>query len=93
MTENNAMNANAVIVVSPAELARIVREAVREELHGRPVEPGEWLDSNGAAKLLQVHRRTVGKLVKNEALPVHRLGKLFRFRRAELVTWLERRAG
>lgn len=87
-------SANAVIVVSPEELARIVREAVREELAARAPEPAsEWLDTAGASELIGVHRKTIAKLIRDEGLPVHRVGeKILRFSRPAVTAWmLERR--
>ena len=83
----------AVIVISPEELARIVREAVREELAARASEAApEWLDTKQAAELVGVHRKTIAKLIKSEGLPVHRVGEsIRRFSRAELLCWLEGR--
>lgn len=83
-----------VIVVAPAELARIVREAVREELATREQNQApEWLDTEGAAAVLGVHRKTILKLVREESLPAYRAGeKILRFRRSDLAAWLEQRA-
>jgi excisionase family DNA binding protein len=91
-----------VIVVSPAELAELVRAAVREALdeHGVTAAnvappPAEWLDAKGAAKLLGVHVRTVGNLAapgpngELPKLPSSRVGRLLRFRRTAVLAFLE----
>lgn len=86
------MSAAPVIVVSPEELRRIVREAVRAELEAVEAPP-EWLDSAGAAELLGVHVKTVQKLVRTQGLPAHRVGeKILRFSRPALLDWMKRRA-
>lgn len=84
--------APAVIVVSPDELRTIVREAVRAELAAR-AEPAEWLDAQGAAELLNVHARTVTNLAKRGELRASKVGKkLLRFRRDDVLDYLERSA-
>ena len=79
-----------VVVVSPAELERIVRAAVRAELDATRNEPAsEWLDATGVAALLGVHPRSVQKMVRQRGLPAHRLGpKLLRYRRDEVDRWV-----
>lgn len=79
-----------LVLVSPEELERLVHKAVREALAERE-EPEEWLDTAQAAKVLKVHRRTVARLVRENGLPAHRIGKLFRFSRPAIVDWLEQR--
>jgi excisionase family DNA binding protein len=74
------------------ELRAMIGEAVREALTTRDAEESaEWLDAQGAAEVLGVHRRTVAKLAHREGLPAHRIGKLYRFRRTDVMRWLEER--
>lgn len=80
-----------VVVVDLAELVAVVREAVRSELTATP-EHAPYLDAAQLAELLGVARSTIPQLVKREGLPVIRLGRAYRFRRSEVVTWLEARA-
>lgn len=87
----------AVIVTTPEQLRELVRDAVREALsvsreHDRDREPGEWLDTEAAAALLRVHPRTVAKCVTREGLPARKIGRMYRFKRAEVLLWLEQRA-
>lgn len=89
------MNAPAVIVVSPEQLEAMIERAVRRALDERqPAEEAEWLDVQGAAEILGVHRRTVAKLVAKKGLPAVRLGagKIYRFRRRDVEAWLESQA-
>lgn len=52
----------------------------------------EWLDQTQAAELLGVARSSIPMLCRREALPHARLGRLYRFKRAELDAWLAARA-
>ena len=83
-----------VIVVSPDDLRTIVGEAVRDALDERQRrhdhEPHEWLETAGVAALLGVHPRTVTKAAKAGELPCSRIGKLYRYRRSDVVAYLER---
>jgi excisionase family DNA binding protein len=85
---------STIVVVSPADLERIVRAAVRAELDGARNQPAsEWLDAVGVGALLGVHPRSVQKMVKHQGLPAHRLGpKLLRYRRDEVDRWVRDRS-
>ena len=81
-------------MISVDEVIEIVEAAVRRVLDANePREPSEWLGTAGAAELLDVHRRTVGKLAKSGELPSSRIGKQLRFRRCDLIALLESRSG
>lgn len=83
-----------VVVVDVDELAAIVEAAVERALEARAsTDPVEWLDANGAAELLGVHRRTITKMAKRGELRAARIGKLLRFRRSDVVGLLEPDAG
>lgn len=91
-------DAKVMIIMGPEALHQLVREAVREELAARDGEahapPPEWIDAKGAAQLLGVGERTVRKLASNGKLPASKVGeKLLRFRRADVVAYLERTSG
>ena len=82
-----------MIVVSPFELERLVRAAVRDALEAAALTstsaapPGgtrEWLDAGAAAEMLGVNRRTILKLARSSKLRGERIGKLWRFRRANV---------
>lgn len=82
-----------MIVVSPAELAQLVRDAVREALDGQRLDAGgDWLDAAGAAELLRVHVRTIGNLAKRRDLPSSRVGRLLRFKRSDVLAYLAARS-
>lgn len=82
-------DARALVVVDAAELEALVQRAVRRALDERPAEPAEWLDTAAAADLLDVHPRTVTRLARSGELASSRVGKLWRFRRADVLAYLE----
>ena len=88
------MSGASVVVVSSDELRALIRAAVDDALAARASAaneaPAEWLDARGAAAVLAVHPRTVAKLAKSGELPASRVGKLLRFRRADVAAFLER---
>lgn len=55
----------------------------------RTAEPEqEVLDLAEAAALYKVSSRTLGELAKAGAVPCRRVGKQFRFSRAQLLEWI-----
>jgi excisionase family DNA binding protein len=84
--------ASSLVVIDRDELVAIVREAVREELTQAPMVESQYLDADRLATLLGVARSSIPQLVKREGLPTIRLGRLYRFRRSEVIAWLEERA-
>ncbi len=77
-----------------SELRRRIEENEREitTLRAAAQAQREILDIDGAAAFLDVHRRTVERLVKANKIPHARLHgqRGVRFVRADLVTWLRR---
>lgn len=88
-----ANDTSLVVTLTRAQLEELVESAVRRVLDARPAAApaDEWLDTDAAATLLGVHPRTVQKLVAREGLPAHRIGRLYRLRRTEVVEWLGKR--
>lgn len=81
-----------IVQLTTAQLSAIVEHAVRAALSSADREPAEWLDASAVAEIVNVHPRTVSKLVKREGLPAHRVTeKLLRYQRAEVLAWLARR--
>jgi excisionase family DNA binding protein len=81
-----------VVVVDVDELDQRIEAAVRRVLDTRaPTAPIEWLDSAGAAEILGVHRRTIANMARAGELPHTRLGKLLRFKRADVLAMLEKK--
>jgi excisionase family DNA binding protein len=84
---------SAVLVMSPDDIREIVRSVMREELANHHQNPGsEVLTAEHVAEMLEVHVRTVAKLVVRDGLPARRLGREYRFSRAEVLAWLEERS-
>lgn len=82
-----------VVHMTGEQLAELVRDAVRAELERRERDAGpasEWLDAEQAAGIVKVHPRTIRNLATNGALPGTRVGKQWRFRRADLDAYLLR---
>lgn len=85
-----------MIVTSPDELRAIVRAAVEEALATRAANgppSGEWIDTGAAAALLGVSTRQVAKLAASSRgrpalLASTRVGRLLRFRRADVLALL-----
>lgn len=95
--------APAVIVTTPAELAELVEAAVERVLERRglsaanePPTPSDWIDAREAARLLRVHVRTVSNYAAPgpdgapPRLPSTNIGRIRRFRRADVIALLER---
>lgn len=75
------------------ELRTLVREAIREELGGRaPANDSEYLTARQVADLMQVDPKTVQQWSRRDGLPCVRLGRECRWRRSDLLQWLEARA-
>ncbi len=80
-----------IVVLTQEQLRILVSEAVEEALAkaASGAAPGEVLSCEQAAELIGVHPHTVPKLVRDEGLPtLRRIGKLWRFRRSDVMAWL-----
>jgi excisionase family DNA binding protein len=82
----------AVLVMSPDDIRELVRSVMREELANHEKPAREVLTAEHVAEMFEVHVRTVAKLVVRDGLPAHRLGREYRFNRAEVLAWLEERS-
>ena len=78
------------VTLTVDELRALVREAVRDEV-SRTTEESEILTRDDAAALLQVHPVMVTRYVRKEGLPAIPLGREWRFRRSEILAWLDAR--
>lgn len=83
--------APSLVVMDAADLERRLEAAVERALaRARASEPSDWLDADGVASMLGIHKRSVQKLATRSGLPAHRFGaKLLRYRRAEVLAWAE----
>ena len=69
-----------------------VRRVIREEMGLKPSHENDFIDTADVAKLLGVSTKSVSKYVRSEGLPAVKAGAHYRFKRADVVAWLERRA-
>ena len=84
-----------VVVTDLATLERMIDAAVRRALREvvpAPEPVADWLDAEGAAALLGVCSRTLKKRAGEGEIPSSRVGRLWRFSRADLVAYLKRDA-
>jgi excisionase family DNA binding protein len=87
---------DGIIVATAAQLRAIVRDAVADAFAKATARdaPHEVLTLEQVAELIGVHHRTVPRLVRNKGLPtLRRIGKLWRFKRADVMAWLARSKG
>ena len=83
------MSDRPLVVLAADRLAELIESAVEKGIAAHePNLRSEWIDSAAAAELLGVHRRTVIKLAARRALPSSRIGRLLRFRRADVEAFL-----
>lgn len=68
-----------------AAIEQAVERAVRRALGDAP---REWLTADEAAELAGLNRRTL----ERRGCPVHRVGRVLRYRRAEVEAWLAKGA-
>jgi excisionase family DNA binding protein len=79
----------ALTALTADEIETILRRVVREELAtSRPGE-AEVLRTKEAARLLGVHPATLLKMSKAGQIPTHFVASERRFRRSELLEWLD----
>lgn len=72
-----------LVIVRQDELGALIEAAVRKGLQCREI-PAEWVDATEAARILGIHPRTVLRRAKGGQLRGRRVGRLWRFRRADL---------
>lgn len=85
---------DAIVVLTPEQLKGIVTEAVEMALAraGESRKTSDIISREQAAELIGVHPHTIPKLVRAEGLPTQRrIGKLWRFSRADVLAWMARR--
>lgn len=86
--------AKMIVQLTTDDLRSLVATAVREALGSSS--PGgaelEYLTLDQVADLLQACPRTVKNWTKQKALPFLRVGAEWRFRRADVIAWLDQQA-
>lgn len=83
----SSLKAPEVIVTTPAELAALVRGAVREALDGMPKATPPMMTPAQVAKRLGVCSKTVLNMIKRNELPAKRVGQQWRVRLDALEAW------
>lgn len=88
---------STVVVLSPEELSGIVERAAARGAEmalerAGVAASGEVLTREEAAALLRLHPASLGRLASSGRVPASRVGQTWRFRRSELLAWLEERA-
>ncbi|MCK5801120.1 MAG: helix-turn-helix domain-containing protein [Deltaproteobacteria bacterium] len=53
-----------------------------------PVDPDRWLSVHEVASHLGVSRETVYAWIKNKAMPAHRVGRHWKFKKHEVDKWV-----
>jgi excisionase family DNA binding protein len=81
-------------LLTEADLRRIVGEVVRAELGNTngTGEPEGLLKIGVVARLLGVTTKSVQKYVTQKGLPASKAGAHYRFRREDVIAWLEEQA-
>jgi excisionase family DNA binding protein len=80
-----------MVQLTTEQLRGLISDAVRDAIANQNAAP-VYMTLDQAAELLQVSPRTVRDRVRNEGLPTLRAGTQYRFRREELIAWLEARS-
>lgn len=88
------MDPSRAVLLAPEDFSALVKAAVRDVLseHANAGEL-EYLTAAQLARLLDVHPKTIAKLVERDGMPALPLGpREKRFQKAAVVRWLEERA-
>ena len=80
------------VTLTVEELRALVRAAVREELSANAPPGADVMTAEEAGKVLRLHPAVVRRYVRTQGLPAHRVGSEYRFRRSEILAWLEEHA-
>jgi excisionase family DNA binding protein len=78
-----------IVNVTADELAQLIRDEVHAAIgaHDR-----EWIGVDEVAAMLGVKRSTVPTLCARDGLPHAKVARAYRFKRADVLAWLEDRA-
>ena len=85
------------VTLTVEELALLVRDAVRSEMRLRAAEDvteaPEVMTREQVGELLQVHPKVVSEYITTKGLPGFKVGPHWRFRRSEVLHWLDKEGG
>lgn len=79
------------MIFNEAELKRLIREAVQEALGERGSESNTYLSVEQVTEKLGVSRAFCDRLIREEGLPIIRLGRSIRIKSTSLEEWLANR--
>lgn len=79
------------MIINEAELKRLIREAVQEALEGHTSEPVVYLSVEQVTEKLGISRAFCDRLIREEGLPIVRLGRSIRIKSSSLDEWMEKR--
>jgi excisionase family DNA binding protein len=88
------MTKSAIVVMTADELRGLVSEAVELALTKcGPRDASDIMDADQCAALIQVHEKTLAKLIEGDGLPTLRpVGKHRRFSRRAVLAWMDERS-
>jgi excisionase family DNA binding protein len=78
------------VTLTVDELEQLVERAVTRAVGQRP--DSDVLTRDEVAQLLQIHPRVVVTYVRTRGMPGKQVGRSWRFRRSEVLAWLEEQA-
>jgi excisionase family DNA binding protein len=84
-----------LVQLTAEELAKLVRDSVREELRAShtpaSANDGAYLTTKQVAKMLSMSARNVRYMIVKCGLPSRTVGSEYRFSRTEVQEWMDKR--
>lgn len=79
------------MIINEAELKRLIREAVQEALEAHRSEPVIYLTVQQVTERLGISRAFCDRLIREEGLPIIRIGASIRVKSSSLNQWIDKR--
>ena len=79
------------MILNEVELKRVIREAVRDALEAPGQEADAYLTVQDVMKRLNISRAFCDRLIREEGLPVIRIGASIRVKSSSLDRWMSKR--
>lgn len=79
------------MIINEAELKRLIREAVQEALEAHKSTSAEYLTVQEVTKRLGISRAFCDRLIREEGLPIVRIGTSIRVKSSSLNQWIDKR--
>lgn len=81
----------SIVVVKQTELVELIHDAVQTALdHDQNADAG-FLGTSEVADMIGISKRSVAHYVRRYGLPARKIGRFWRFRREEVLAWLDAR--